>query len=79
MLKRFVFSVTLPEPMSTPSEPNGTASYTWPASLRLPHEPSLVYLDLSHWIALAKGLHRLKREQSSSTVNDWQRPRASAK
>lgn len=30
-------------------------AYTWPATLRLPlRPPKLVYLDLNHWVALAK-------------------------
>jgi len=32
-----------------------TRSYTWPATLRLPpRPPKVVYLDLNHWVALAK-------------------------
>lgn len=32
-------------------------AYLWPQSLRLPlRPPKLVYLDLNHWIALAKAL-----------------------
>jgi hypothetical protein len=35
------------------------AVYTWPATLRLPSRPpKLVYLDLNHWVALAKANSR---------------------
>lgn len=40
---------------------SATATYIWPETLRLPQRPPrLVYLDLKHWIALAKanGGHR---------------------
>ena len=34
----------------------GNARYSWPATLRVPHGQKLIYLDLNHWIALAKAL-----------------------
>src|SRR6202521_6275176 len=34
-----------------------SGSYVWPQTLRLPPHPlKLVYLDLNHWIALAKAM-----------------------
>ena len=41
---------------SSAHEGEGNARYSWPATLRVPHGPRLVYLDLNHWIALAKAL-----------------------
>ena len=42
--------------MNTAQKGNGSASYSWPATLWVPHGPRLVYLDLNHWIALARAL-----------------------
>ena len=42
--------------MNLPREGKGNARYSWPAKLRVPHGPLLVYMDLNHWIALAKAL-----------------------
>jgi len=34
-----------------------SGSYVWPQTLRLPPRPlKLVYLDLNHWVALAKAM-----------------------
>ena len=33
-----------------------SSRYSWPSTLRVPQGPRIVYLDLNHWIALAKAL-----------------------
>ena len=50
---------------------SGEGAYTWPTTLRLPpHPPKLVYLDLNHWIALAKALagHRGGEEHKETLL-----------
>ena len=43
--------------MNSPHAGSGNARYLWPATLRFPTSGGrLVYLDLNHWIALAKAL-----------------------
>ena len=43
--------------MNSPHAGNGNDRYSWPATLRVPTTSGrLVYLDLNHWIALAKAL-----------------------
>ena len=42
--------------MNSPHEGSGNSRYLWPAKLRVPQGRLLVYLDLNHWIALAKAL-----------------------
>ena len=42
--------------MNLAHESKRNASYSWPATLRVPHGPRLVYLDLNHWIDLAKAM-----------------------
>ena len=41
--------------VSTARDQSAAGNYLWPRTLRLPaRPPKLVYLDLNHWIALAK-------------------------
>ena len=53
---------TVPQPSKRRSRPRlmcegkGNAPYSWPATLQVPQGPRVVYLDLNHWITLAKAL-----------------------
>ena len=42
--------------MKSAHKGNWNTCYSWPATLRVPHGRRLVYLDLNHWISLAKTL-----------------------
>ena len=51
--------------MANATEANDKARYCWPRTLRRPRDRRIVYLDLNHWIALAKAYsgHRNGRAQ----------------
>ena len=40
--------------MAKPTETKGNVRYCWPPTLRRPPDLRIIYLDLNHWIALAK-------------------------
>lgn len=40
--------------MTLAHDRKGNSRYSWPVTLRVPSGPRIVYLDLNHWIALAR-------------------------
>ena len=44
--------------MNSAQENTGSSRYSWPATLRVPCGRQIVYLDLNHWISLARALSR---------------------
>lgn len=53
--------------MTVVHDNKGSQSYSWPKTLRVPRDRKIIYLDLNHWITLAKALsgqHAERRDQN---------------